>query len=173
LSSETPNEGGHKKPPIPTPAKKIPAMNIEKRGDRLYEVISLHKWFAISSLLLFLFTMWMVWADYARQWKAYQRTFTRMQLEKTQQDISNAANTFDRAKFNQLDQQLKQAQADMRQHEANVDAAQKKIDDIKAQHYRANQNAQFTKAKYAAEKYEYDEAVAHKAPNVATLRKSL
>ena len=40
MSSETPNEGGHKKPPIPTPAKKIPALNIEKRGDRLYQVIN-------------------------------------------------------------------------------------------------------------------------------------
>ena len=57
MSSETPNEGGHKKPPIPAPAKKIPALNIEKRGDRLYEVIFLHKWFAISSILLFLFTV--------------------------------------------------------------------------------------------------------------------
>src|SRR5215471_14275355 len=116
-------------------------MNIEKRSDRLYEAVRLHKWFAISSLLLFIFIMWMVWADYARQWKTYQRTFNRMQVEKTQQDISAAANTFDRAKFSQLDQQLKQAQADMRQHEANVDAAQKKIDAVKAQYYRANQNA--------------------------------
>ena len=75
MSSETPNEGGHKKPPIPTPAKKVPAINIEKRGDRLYEVILLHKWFAISSLLLFLFTIGMVLADYSREWKRYQRDF--------------------------------------------------------------------------------------------------
>ena len=58
MSSETPNVGN--KPPIPKPAKKIPAINIEKRGDRLYEVDHLHKWFAISSLLLFLFTVGMV-----------------------------------------------------------------------------------------------------------------
>jgi cytochrome c2 len=173
VSTEAPHEGGHKKPPIPTPAKKVPAMNIEKRSDRLYEAVRLHKWFAISSLLLFIFTMWMVWADYARQWKTYQRTFNRMQIEKTQQDIAAAANTFDRAKFNQLEQQVKQSQAEMRQHEANVDAAQKKIDDIKAQAYRANQNAQFEKALYDAQKYEYDEAVAHKASNAASLKTKL
>src|SRR5262249_4027953 len=46
VSSETPNEGGHKKPPIPAPAKKIPAYNIERRGDRLHQVVTLHKWFA-------------------------------------------------------------------------------------------------------------------------------
>ena len=36
MSTEQPQEGGHKKPPIPTPAKRVPAYNIEKRGDRLY-----------------------------------------------------------------------------------------------------------------------------------------
>ena len=81
MSSETPNEGGHKKPPIPTPAKKVPAFNIEKRGDRLYEIVSLHKWFAISSLLLFLITIAMVLADYSREWKKYQRDFVRLQIQ--------------------------------------------------------------------------------------------
>jgi len=173
VSTEPPNEGEHKKPPIPKPAKKVPAMNIEKRGDRLYEVIALHKWFAISSLLLFLFTVLMVWVDYARQWKSYQRAFTRMQIEHTRQDIAKAASSFDRAKFNQLEQQLKQAQAQMQQHEADIRTAQKKVDDIKAQYYRINQNYQFAKATYDAKKYDYDEAVAHKDSNVPRLKQDL
>src|SRR5262252_10608245 len=98
MSSETPNSG-HTKPPIPTPAKKVPAWNIEKRGDRLYEVNSLHKWFAISSLLLFLFTIAMVLADYSREWKKYQRDFVRLQIQKTWQDMQQAASTLDRAKL--------------------------------------------------------------------------
>jgi len=172
VSSETPNEG-HKKPPIPTPAKKVPAMNIEKRGDRLYRVINLHKWFAISSLLLFVFTAWMVWVDYARQWKGYQRQFNRMQIEKTNQDIAKASGSFDRAKYDQLSAQLKQAQAQMQQHEADIKQAQSKIDDLKAKFYAVNQNFQFKKAEYDALKYEYDEAVAHKASNVESLKKKL
>ena len=78
MSSETPNEGGPKKPPIPTPAKKIPAFNIEKRGDRLYPGDSLNKWFAIASLLLFVITIAMMLADYSREWKKYQRDFVRL-----------------------------------------------------------------------------------------------
>src|SRR6185436_20063786 len=172
VSSETPNEG-HKKPPIPTPAKKVPAMNIEKRGDRLYQVINLHKWFAISSLLLFVFTAWMVWADYARQWKGYQRQFNKMQIEKTNQDISKASASFDRAKYDQLSAQLKQAQTQMQQHEADIKQGQKKIDDIKAKFYGVNQNFQFQKAKYDAKKYEYDDAIAHKASNADKIKKEL
>ena len=116
MSSETPNEGGHKKPPIPTPAKKIPALNIEKRGDRLYEMDSLHKWFAISSLLFFLITVFMVLADYSREWKKYQREFVRLQIRKTQNDIQQVSSTFDRNKLGQLDQQIKQVKNDEQQN---------------------------------------------------------
>src|SRR5437763_1236581 len=98
-------------------------MNIEKRGDRLYQVVNLHKWFAISSLLLFLFTVGMVFVDYAREWKAYQRTFTRMQVDKNNQDIAKVSSTFDRAKFAQLSDQIKQGEAQMAQHEADIKAA--------------------------------------------------
>ena len=99
MSNETPNEGGHKKPPIPTPAKKIPALNIEKRNDRLYAVIFLHKWFAISSILLFLFTVAMVLVDYSREWKRYQREFVRLQIQRTQRDMQQVSSSLDRAKF--------------------------------------------------------------------------
>src|SRR5215470_6325889 len=108
MSSETPNAGGHRKPPIPAPAKKIPALNIEKRSDRLYEVIYLHKWFAISSILLFVFTVAMVLADYSREWKRYQRDFVRLQIQRTQRDIQQVSSSFDRQKLQQLDQQLTQ-----------------------------------------------------------------
>jgi cytochrome c2 len=172
VSTQPPNEA-QKKPPIPVPAKKVPAMNIERRGDRLYQGDGLHKWFAISSLLLFLFTVLMVFIDYSREWKSYQRTFTRMQVQQTQQDIAAAAGSFDRAKFDQLSQQLNQARGEMQQHEADVKAAQKKIDDIKAEYYRINQNYQFQKALYDTKKYEYDEAVAHKASNVDKLKAEL
>ncbi len=172
MSSETP-PGGHKKPPIPTPAKKVPAMNIEKRNDRLYKGDTLHKWFAISSLLLFLFTVAMVLVDDLRDWKVYQRTFNRMQIEKTQQDMAKAASAFDRAKFDQLTQQLQQARTEIKQHQANVDQAQKEIDSIKAVFYRINQDAQFEKAIYDTKKYGYDEATAQKASDLPKLKEEL
>ena len=118
MSSETPNEGGHKKPPIPTPAKKIPAFNIEKRGDRLYPGDSLNKWFAISSLLLFVITIAMMLADYSREWKKYQRDFVRLQIKKTNGDIQQVASALDRPKLAQLDQELKQSAAQQQQNEA-------------------------------------------------------
>jgi hypothetical protein len=86
VSTEQPQEGGHKKPPIPTPAKKVPAYNIERRGDRLYQVQTLHKWFAISSLALLVFTIGTVLQDYSREWKQYQRQFNELSVRNTVQD---------------------------------------------------------------------------------------
>ena len=169
MTSETPNEGGHKKPPIPTPAKKIPAVNIEKRGDRLYEVNSLHKWFAISSILFFVFTIGMVLADYSREWKTYQRNFNRLQIERTQKDLQQAAASLDRNKFQQLQQQLQQARAELQQNETQVERAQKPVNDRSARKYAVNQNYQFTKAVYDSQKYEYEEAVANKRSDAQRL----
>jgi cytochrome c2 len=173
VSSETPNEGGHKRPPIPTPAKRIPAYNIEKRGDRLYQVDSLHKWFAISSLLLFLFTIGMVLADYSREWKKYQRDFVRLQVRKTQQDIQQVTQSLDRAKLQQLDQQLQQTQAQLKQNEDQIEKVQKQIDDLNAKLYAVDENYRFAKARYDSNKYEYEEAVAHKKANAQKLGEKL
>jgi cytochrome c2 len=173
VSSETPNEGGHKKPPIPTPAKKIPALNIEKRGDRLYEANYLHKWFAISSLLLFLFTIGMVIADYSREWRKYQRDFVRMQVERTSRDMDQASAALDRNKLTQLQQQLDQTRAEEQQNEDKIEELQDQVNDLNAQFYAANQNYQFTKAIYDTDKYTYDEALAQKKSNAQSLGEDL
>src|ERR1041385_7546552 len=173
MSSETPNGGGHKKPPIPTPAKKIPALNIEKRGDRLYEVIYLHKWFAISSLLLFGFTVAMVMVDYSREWKTYQRDFNRLQIQRTQKDIQQASSSLDRAKFQQLQQQLQQTRGQQQQNETQIDKIQKQLSDLNAKYYAADENYRFSKAVYDSDKYEYEEALAHKESNAEKLGQKL
>ena len=169
MSSETPNEGGHKKPPIPTPAKKIPALNIEKRGDRLYEVIYLHKWFAISSLLLFVITVAMVMVDYSREWKKYQRDFVRLQIQRTQRDMQQASSALDRAKFQQLQQQLQQTRTQQQQNEAQIEKIQKQFGDLDAKYYAADENYRFAKAVYDSDKYEYEEAAATKKSNAPKL----
>jgi cytochrome c2 len=173
VSTEPPNEGGHKKPPIPTPAKKIPALNIEKRGDRLYEGDSLHKWFAIASLLLFLITIAMVLADYSREWKKYQRDFVRLQIKKTQKDIQQFSSGYDRNKAQQIRQQIQQAQAQETQNEAQIDKLQKQVNDLNAKLYAVDENYRFAKAVYDSDKYSYEESFAHKESNAAKLGQTM
>src|SRR6187399_178053 len=159
MSSETPNSG-HAKPPIPTPAKKVPAWNIEKRNDRLYEVTTLHKWFAISSLLLFVFTVVMIMADYSREWKRYQREYSRMSIQRAQQEVTKARGAVDQAKYNKLRTDLAAARKSQEQNSAEISTARKKLSDLEATFVRIDTDYKNSKAKYGTEKYDLDEAVA-------------
>lgn len=159
MSSETPN-GGHAKPPIPTPAKKVPAWNIEKRNDRLYEITTLHKWFAISSLLLFVFTVVTIMADYSREWKHYQREFTRLSVERAKQDMNKAAGALDRNKLQQYIADQKAAQKSIDEHAAKIGEIQKALDGLNADFYRIDNDYKNAKAFYEHDKYSLDEAVA-------------
>ena len=159
MSSETPNSG-HAKPPIPTPAKKVPAWNIEKRNDRLYEISTLHKWFAISSLLFFVFTVIMIMADYSREWKYYQREFTRMSIARAKQDVDKAAGSLDRNKLTQYQNELAEATKSEQQNAAAIAPIQKKLDKLNADFVRIDTDYKNSKASYGTEKYDLDEAVA-------------
>ena len=166
MSTEQPQEGGHKKPPIPTPAKKVPAYNIEKRGDRLYQVQILHKWFAISSLLLFVFTIGMVLQDYTREWKRYQREFNQIAIRTTAQDAVAARDSIDTAKRDQLLRDIEAAEAAERENNAKISELEETIASLNAQWIRADQDYRFTKAEYDAQRYDYEEALAHEISGV-------
>ena len=169
MSSETPS-GGPKKPAIPPPAKKDLALNIGQRGDRLYQVDNLHKWFAISSLLLFAFTVWMILNDYSREWRQYQRGFNQLSIERTQADMDNAAGAIDADAFTALQTDLAAAQAELQTNQTEVARIQGVLDDLNADFYAADQYYRFEKATYDVEKYDYEEALANGASNAESLR---
>jgi cytochrome c2 len=162
VSTEQPQEGGHKKPPIPTPAKKVPAYNIEKRGDRLYQAQTLHKWFAVSSLLLFVIMVGMVMQDYSREWKRYQRDFNKLAVDSTVNDYLTAYGTIDQAKYKELQAQYAAAQTAQQQNAGQISQIEEEITSLNAQYIRFDQLYKTTKAQYDADKYAYDEAKAHK-----------
>lgn len=168
MSSETPN-GGTRKPAIPPPAKKDNALNILGRGDRLYEIQSLNKWFAIASLGLFIFTIWMILYDYNREWKRYQRAFNRLNVQQTEIDRQNAINAIDRAQFDQLEASIAQANANLATNQGAVSEIQARLDDLNARHYATNRNRLDVQAVYGVERFEYEEALANHPDNAPPL----
>jgi len=173
VSTEQPQEGGHKKPPIPTPAKKVPAYNIERRGDRLYQVQTLHKWFAISSLLLLVFTIGTVLKDYSREWKQYQRQFNEISVRNTVQDALAVRENTDFTKYSQLQADLNTATEAEKQSSAQINELEEKVAALNARWIRVDQDYRNTKAKYDEEKYAYEEALAHNASNKDKLKEGV
>jgi cytochrome c2/mono/diheme cytochrome c family protein len=166
VSTEQPQEGGHKKPPIPTPAKKVPAYNIDKRGDRLYQAQTLHKWFAISSLLLFVITIGMVMQDYSREWKRYQREFNELAYESASADFWQARSAIDDTKYNALAASYNAALEAQKQNSGAITEAEEKVAALNAQFIRVDQLYKSTKAQWDEDKYAYDEAVARNSPDL-------
>ena len=151
MSTEQPKEGGHKNPPIPTPAKRVPAYNIDRRGDRLYQAQTLHKWFAISSLLLFVITIGMVMQDYSREWKRYQRDFTKLAYDNAVGDYYEALGSIDAAKYNQLANDYNAAKAAEKQNAGAISQAEEEVAALNAQFIRVDQLYKSTKAQYKAD----------------------
>ena len=51
-----------------------------------YNIPRLNVWFVVSSFLLLLCVFWMVWDDYMREWKPYQRQAKVFEAQKLQGD---------------------------------------------------------------------------------------
>ena len=55
----------------------------KKSVGHAYNIDFLNVVFAASGLFLFFSSVWMVWDDYDREWKGYQRQFVLLETEVT------------------------------------------------------------------------------------------
>lgn len=57
------------------------------RGDTHYHLPLLNRWFAVSSIILLGASVWMVIDDWSRPWKAYQREFQAIEVERARETL--------------------------------------------------------------------------------------
>jgi mono/diheme cytochrome c family protein len=129
----------------------------EKKGvGHAYNIDFLNVVFAASSLFLFLSTIWMVWDDYSREWKAVQRRFVALEMEVTQASLQKAQQGVDANKLTQLQAALAAAQQNVEANRQKVDELQDQISAIDARLYRESQESQFAKATYDQDRYDFE-----------------
>src|SRR5215203_4378800 len=58
-------------------------MPTKKDADHAYDINRLNMFFAISSMIMFIFFAWMMWADFNRDWKRYQADFRKLERSRT------------------------------------------------------------------------------------------
>ena len=90
-----------------------------------YFIPRLNVVFGVSAIALFLTTIWMVWADYSREWKAFQRQFFQLERETTERQIAEA----DR-RVNQRD--LERAEAELAAATQELEAKQQEVQQLEA-----------------------------------------
>ncbi len=131
----------------------------EKKGvGHAYNIDFLNVVFAASSIFLFLSVIWMVWDDYAREWKTVQRNFVNLEIQVTQAGLEKAQRGVDQNKLKALQTTVAEAQKSVAANQQKVDELQSQLSDLEARLYRESQAAQFSKATYDHDRYEFESA---------------
>ncbi|HEY4490355.1 MAG TPA: hypothetical protein VI958_00090, partial [Acidobacteriota bacterium] len=142
--------------------------------DHAYEINKLNMYFAISSIIMFLFFIWMMWQDFHRDWKHFQAEFRRLDLAKTRAAAAQEdAQLQNNAEYQQILQQLQTAEAELQQKRKDHSKALEDQKDIQGEWYNADQKFRFAKAEYEAKRYDYEEAKAEHPDEAQNREKEL
>lgn len=116
-------------------------------------------WFAVSSVLLLIGTVWLFWADYHREWKVYQREFRQIELDRARQRIADleaqyAADTdLQQAKAN-----LEAARQDLQARSGELEASGEAVAEAEQRFWLAETEWKVAKSYYDAAKFELEDA---------------
>ena len=130
----------------------------KRKGVFARDIDKLNKWFAIIAVASFVSVLWMIWDDYARPWKSYQRQFQVVQSEVTQQQLAQEQSSVDQEQLSALRQQRDDAEQDLadqadriREIEGEIAAKQTRMD-------RADQEFRFARSIFDTRRWEFEEA---------------
>src|SRR5262245_42194548 len=132
------------------------------RGDTHYHVPLLNGWFAVSSLLLLIASVWMVLADWNRPWKHYQREFRDVEIKKAEAvlDSPDARKAADEER--RLAAELAETRGRVESGRTGLDAAQAELVQLKARQFVATEEEKKAKQEYNWERYLVEEERQHR-----------
>ncbi|NKB90178.1 MAG: c-type cytochrome [Acidobacteria bacterium] len=133
----------------------------KRKGVFAHDIDRLNMWFAIIAIAAFTSVLWMIWDDYARPWKAYQRQFQVVQNEVTQQQLADEQARVDQQALSQLRQQRDAAEQTLSGQSEQIGGLE---DEIAAKQTRldlADQNFRFSRSVFDTRRWEFEEARKH------------
>ena len=128
--------------------------------DHHYNIPKLNRVFFASGAALTLIFLLMVWADYDRAWKTMQRAFFRVDARKTREAALAAREKAFGEERQKLMSDLGAARQEVRAHQAALDKANRKLEELAPKIYAADQSAKFAKASFDAALYKYESSLA-------------
>ena len=135
-------------------------MNSDKRGfvDFVYNVDKMNIVFALSSVALAITVVWMVWADYDREWKYFQREAMRLDRHKTEVELVAANEAVDKDQLAAVEMVAAEVVAQISARTSELEVVEAELEEIRGQFYIADQILKFEKSEYDVVKYEFEEA---------------
>lgn len=146
----------------------------KKDPDHAYSINSLNMWFAISSILLFIFFMWTMWQDFGRPWKRFQAEFRRLDLAKTKAAIDEETQNLEaNPEYQKVIQEMASAEEQRQQQRGEHAKAVEEQKAFEGVWYNADQKYRFKKAEFEAYRYDYEETVANHPEKAEEAKKEL
>ena len=131
-----------------------------KKDERYWDIHLLNKWFAITSLLFVISMVWMFIDDNDDDFKSYQKTFRKMEVETAKEKLENAVSEV-KEEQKQYRKSLERAQTNFESKKEKIEKIQEKIIELNAQSYKANMDYLHKKAEADALKYIVEKEKSH------------
>src|SRR5215472_7931049 len=141
--------------------------------DHHYNISKLNRVFFVSGAILTATFIWMVIADYSRDWKGIQRTFLRLDRDKTLEAQKAAREKAYGAERDRLRQDLQAAQLQVLEHGKTLAKLNRHLTDLDPKLYAADQNAKFLKASFDAARYKYEDDLANRPQSAPKSKRDL
>ncbi len=122
-----------------------------------YVITRLNVLFGVSAIALFLTTVWLVWADYSREWKVYQRRFFQMERDTTARELEQAGQNVDQRSLQQVQSELDAASQELESKQKDVADLEAKLADLNKKWTLADIREREVKAIYDSEKFYHEE----------------
>ena len=129
----------------------------KKSVGHAYNIDFLNVVFAASSLFLFFTTIWMVFDDFDREWKGYQRQFVLLEGYVTSLNLQAVQAGIDPVRLQQLNAERAAAEEQLAANAEQVAQLEDALAEVEADYYLANQQFNFQKADYDVARYAYEE----------------
>ena len=131
-----------------------------KNDERYWNINLLNKWFAISSVIFLVCTVWIFVDDNDDEFKEYQREFRKMQIQVAQEKLEQQAEDV-KVEKEAYESALAAAKVEFDSRSVELNDLQNQLSDLKDVHYDQNMKFQSHKANVEALKYLVESDNAH------------
>ena len=131
-----------------------------KNDERYWNINLLNKWFAISSVIFLVCTVWIFVDDNDDEFKEYQREFRKMQIQVAQEKLEQQAEDV-KVEKEAYESALAAAKVEFDSRSVELNDLQNQLSDLKDKHYDQNMKFQSHKANVEALKYLVESDNAH------------
>ncbi len=122
-----------------------------------YFIPQLNILFGVSAIALFLTTVWMIWADYSREWKAFQRQFFQLERDTTQRQIEDAEKRVSQRDVERVTAELATATQELEAHQQAIQQLESEVAELNSKWTLGDVRERELKAVYDSEKFFFEE----------------